>query len=50
MEITIKKIGIESLNLLMDWRKKVLSEVFMVNDIEKHSELILNNENYYKNI
>ena len=48
MEITIKKIGIESLNLLMDWRKKVLSEVFMVNDIEKHSELILNNENYYK--
>lgn len=48
MEITIKKIGIESLNLLMDWRKKVLSEVFMLNDIENHTELILNNENYYK--
>ena len=49
MEITIKKIGIESLNLLMDWRKKVLSEVFALNDIENHTELILNNENYYKN-
>lgn len=48
MEITIKKIGIESLNLLMDWRKKVLSEVFVLNDIENHTELILNNENYYK--
>ena len=48
MEITIKKIGIESLNLLMDWRKKVLSEVFVLNDIENHIELILNNENYYK--
>lgn len=48
MNVLIKKAGMDDLDLLIEWRMRVISEVF-ANDVSKDSELIRkNNEEYYK--
>lgn len=48
MEITIRKAGIESLPLLMEWRMRVLREVFADYQEVDWETLRANNEAYYR--
>lgn len=47
MDIEIRKAGVEQLELLMQWRMRVLAEVFAGEPADE-AELCVNNEAYYR--
>ena len=46
MSVSVKRVGLESLDLLMEWRMRVLAEVFPVGEQEVRSDIRKNNEAY----
>ena len=48
MSVSVKRVGLESLDLLMEWRMRVLAEVFPVGEQEVRSDIRKNNEAYYR--
>ena len=48
MSVSVKQAGLESLDLLMEWRMRVLAEVFPVHAPEDRSAIRENNEAYYR--
>lgn len=48
MNILVKKVGLEELDLLMDWRMRVLAEVFADSVCPDWEAIRENNEKYYK--
>ena len=48
MSVSVKQAGLESLDLLMEWRMRVLAEVFPVGEQEVRSDIRKNNEAYYR--
>ena len=48
MSVSVKQVGLESLDLLMEWRMRVLAEVFPADNQEDRSVIRRNNEAYYR--
>ncbi|MCR5337108.1 MAG: GNAT family N-acetyltransferase [Lachnospiraceae bacterium] len=48
MSVSVKKAGPEDLALLMQWRMRVLAEVFPAGEQEDRSVIRKNNEDYYR--
>ena len=48
MDIEIRKAGLDELALLMEWRMRVLDEVFPDSNEENRETIRRNNERYYK--
>lgn len=48
MNVSVKKAGLEEFDTLMEWRMRVLQEVFPMHEGEDRSAIARNNEEYYK--
>ena len=48
MNVSVKKAGLENFDTLMEWRMRVLQEVFPMHEGEDRSAIARNNEEYYK--
>lgn len=48
MDITVKKVSINELSLLMEWRIRVIKEVFSISENTDTTELYDMNESYYR--
>ena len=48
MNVSVKQVGLESLDLLMEWRMRVLAEVFPAGEQDDRSDIRRNNEAYYR--
>ncbi len=48
MSVSVKKAGLEDLEALMEWRMRVLAEVFPTDGQEDRSAIRENNEVYYR--
>ena len=46
--VTVKRLGLEDLDLLMEWRERVLRDVFELADDASIDELMANNRSYYE--
>lgn len=48
MSVSVRKATLAELDTLMEWRMRVLAEVFPIGEGEDRSEIRRNNEAYYK--
>lgn len=48
MSVSVKQARLESLDLLIEWRMRVLAEVFPAGEQEDRSDIRRNNEAYYR--
>ena len=48
MNVSVKKATLEELDSLMEWRMRVLAEVFPVGEQEDRSDIRRNNDAYYR--
>lgn len=48
MSVSVKKAELQDLSSLMEWRMRVLAEVFPIKEGENRTDIRKNNEAYYK--
>lgn len=48
MKVSVRKVGPDEFDALMEWRMRVLQEVFPISENEDRSAVRANNESYYK--
>ncbi len=48
MKVLVRKADVDELDLLMEWRMRVLAEVFPATENEDRSDIAANNEDYYR--
>lgn len=48
MNVSVKKTGLDALDILIEWRMRVLAEVFPMKKNEDRHDIRKNNEEYYR--